>query len=123
MGLNHRYAGRLHWFLGLVVLLSPTVVSADEAADKFFDQQVAPLLVQRCLECHNGFDLKGKLDLSNHEGALRGGESGPAIVAGKPEESLLFEMIHDEKMPPEGQMPKAGDIEQVRLWIASGAHP
>ncbi|HIA19206.1 MAG TPA: hypothetical protein EYN70_07280, partial [Planctomycetaceae bacterium] len=93
MDSNHRYAGRLRCFLGLIVLLSPTVVSADETAGEFFDQQVAPLLVRRCLECHNGFDLKGKLDLSNREGALRGGESGPAIHADRPTDSLVWERV------------------------------
>jgi hypothetical protein len=121
MDSNHRYAGRLRWFLGLIVLLSPTVASADETAGEFFDQQVAPLLVRRCLECHNGFDLKGKLDLSNREGALRGGESGPAIHADRPTDSLVWERVSKKEMPPEKPL-LASEQKILKKWFQQGAH-
>ena len=80
MDLKHCYGSPVRWCLVLVAINVAAVGAiADEAADRFFDQQVAPLLIRRCIQCHNGFDLKGKLDLSTREGALKGGESGPSI--------------------------------------------
>ena len=50
------------------------------AAARSFDEQIAPLLARRCLECHNASDHKGGLDLTHVETALAGGDSGPAIA-------------------------------------------
>ena len=80
-------------------------------------------MAKYCFECHGVEHKEAELDLRTVESILAGGESGAAIVPGKPEESLLFEMIHDEQMPPEGKMPGADDIERIRQWIASGAKP
>ena len=88
-----------------------------------FARDIEGIMAKYCFECHGAKNTESGLDLRTVASMLKGGETGPAIVAGKPEESLLFEMIHDEKMPPEGEMPKAGDIEQVRQWIASGVQP
>ena len=52
MGSISLFDDKLWWFPGLLLLL-PVVATADEAAEKYFDQQVAPLLARRCLECHN----------------------------------------------------------------------
>ena len=88
-----------------------------------FARDIKGIMARFCLECHGAKNTESGLDLRTVKSMLKGGESGPAIVAGKPKESLLFELIHDEKMPPEGDMPRAGDIEQIRQWIASGAQP
>ncbi len=55
------------------------IESTSAANDKFFDSQVAPILVHHCIECHNANDFKGKLDLQAHEGFLAGGELGKAF--------------------------------------------
>jgi len=120
MGLNHFCIDKIRWLPGLLVLILPVVATADEAAKNFFDQQVAPLLVQRCLECHNGFDLKGKLDLSNHEGALRGGESGPAIQADQPLKSLVWDRVSKKEMPPEKPL-LASEQQILKKWLQQGA--
>ena len=88
-----------------------------------FARDIKGIMVKFCFECHGAKNTESGLDLRTVESMLKGGETGPAIVVGKPGESLLFEMIKDEKMPPEGVMPGAGDIEQIRQWIASGAQP
>ena len=121
MVLNYLFVDRIRWLPGLLVLFLPMVASADDAADKFFDQQVAPLLVRRCLECHNGFDLKGKLDLSNREGALRGGESGPAIHADRPLSSLVWDRVSKKEMPPEKPL-LASEQQILKKWFQQGAH-
>src|SRR5690242_18759359 len=65
-----------------------------------FDSVVAPLIARKCLACHNPTEKKGGLDLSSSKPALAGGESGAAIVPGKPDESLLWERVSQDEMPP-----------------------
>ena len=88
-----------------------------------FSGDIKAIMAQFCFECHGVKNTESGLDLRTIESMLKGGEGGPVIVPGKPDESLLFKMIHDEKMPPDGAMPGAGDIERVLRWIASGTRP
>ena len=97
--------------------------SSDGERPLGFARDIKGIMARFCFECHGVEHKEAELDLRTVESILAGGESGPAIVPGKPEESLLFEMIHDGHMPPEGKMPGADDIEQIRQWIASGAKP
>src|SRR5262249_19542556 len=62
----------------------------DPVAARAFDAEVAPILAKHCLECHGRSMRKGKLALMTEDTALAGGASGPVIVPGKPEESLLW---------------------------------
>ena len=88
-----------------------------------FSGDIKDIMAQFCFECHGVENTESGLDLRTIESMLKGGEGGPVLVPGKPEESLLFKMIHQGKMPPDGQMPGKGDIERVRKWIVSGAQP
>ena len=96
---------------------------------KFFDESVQPLLKAHCSKCH-GDDpkkLKGELDLRTRTAALKGGETGPAAVPGKPAESLLMEVINHTKegyeMPPGGKL-KPGEIAVLTKWVKDGlAYP
>lgn len=97
--------------------------SSDSESPLGFARDIKGIMARYCFECHGVKNKEAELDLRTVESILAGGESGPAIVPGKPDESILFEMIHDEQMPPEGKMPGADDIERVRQWIASGAKP
>ncbi len=87
-----------------------------------FERDIRPILKEYCLDCHGGNDApKGKLDLRLKRFAERGGESGPAIVAGKPDESYLLDRLHDAEMPPgEKKVPK-DKIAAIERWIAQGA--
>src|SRR4051812_5076990 len=58
-----------------------------------FDAQIKPILQDRCLNCHARGKAKGGLSLETREAVLRGGESGPAVVVGKSEESPLIELV------------------------------
>jgi hypothetical protein len=93
------------------------------ADESFFTNSVAPILQSRCLRCHQGTDPKGALNLSRLRHLLNGGENGPVVVRGKPDESLLIEMISGE----EPSMPDGGDpltkqqIAVLRKWITDGA--
>jgi hypothetical protein len=91
---------------------------------EFFESKIRPVLVEHCYACHSAEskELKAGLLLDHRAGLLAGGDSGPAVVAGKPEESLLVEALKYEsyEMPPDGKLPPEviADFEQ---WIAMGA--
>jgi mono/diheme cytochrome c family protein len=89
---------------------------------RFFEEKVRPLLWERCVSCHGPDKQKGGLRLDSRQSALDGGESGPAVVPGKPDESLLVEAIKHEglEMPPTGKL-EAAEVEQLTRWVAMGA--
>ena len=115
----------------LFVLLTPscsdqkpnTKPSSKKNSPLGFERDIKGIVAKFCFKCHGAEKTESGLDLRTIDSILKGGESGPAIVSEKPKESLLFELIHDEKMPPEGDMPGTGDIKQIREWIASGVQP
>lgn len=95
----------------------------DEIA--FFESKIRPLLVTHCYECHGGGssgEPQAGIRVDFREGLLRGGDSGPAIVPGKPEESLLVEAVRYEsfEMPPKGKL-AATEIEAIARWVEMGA--
>jgi len=95
----------------------------DPAAVEFFEAKVRPLLVRRCQTCHDAARAKGGLRLDSRARAMEGGPTGPAVVPGKPEESLLVEAIHygdDLKMPPKSKLP-AEEIATLTRWVQQGA--
>ena len=104
----------------LALLLAVSTTHADDASAQFFDDQIAPLLAQRCAGCHNGSDLKGQLDLTRQETALAGGESGPILAAGEPDHSLLWNKVASGEMPPGKPLP-AAELALLKDWITSGA--
>ena len=121
MDLKHCYGSPVRWCMVLVAINVAAVGTiADEASDRFFDQQVAPLLIRRCIECHNGFDLKGKLDLSTREGAFKGGENGPSIHGDQPTDSLLWKRVSEKEMPPEKPL-TPGELQILNKWFQQGA--
>ncbi len=88
---------------------------------RLFHDKIAPILAQHCLECHDTGTRKGKLDLSLKSGALAGGKSGKALVAGKPDESLLWESVHSDEMPEDRDPLSSEEKEALRHWIETGA--
>lgn len=97
-----------------------TLPAAEPKADNPFDTQVAPLLAVRCLTCHGTQNPKGGLDLSQRATAFKGGDSGPAIEPGKPDESLLWEKISGDEMPPKKPL-KAEEKALLKAWLLAGA--
>ena len=89
-------------------------------ADLDFDAIVAPLLSERCLDCHSGGKPKGGLDLSRRQTALAGGDTGEAIAPGNPQKSLLWEYVNDDKMPPKKPLSRE-EKSLLKAWIAAGA--
>ncbi len=89
---------------------------------------VLPVLQLRCVICHGKTVAEAGLDLRSHASILKGGKSGPAIVAGRPEESLLLQRIHAGEMPPKRRIVEASikvitetEVQLLEQWIAAGA--
>jgi hypothetical protein len=97
--------------------------AADPKAVEFFENRVRPLLAERCLECHGPEKQKANLRLDSLGAIVKGGDSGPALVAGKAEESLLVQAIgytSDIKMPPKSKLPER-EIADLTQWVKLGA--
>lgn len=87
-----------------------------------FEHHVRPLLKAYCLDCHGGEEeLQGDLDLRLARLIRKGGESGAAIIPGRPDDSLLIQRVRDGEMPPGEKKMPAADIDKLKRWIAAGA--
>ena len=109
-----------------IVVITFLTQSAPDQSIRQFETKIRPVLVSKCLSCHSSVSgkMKGNLDLATAEGLKRGGDRGPSVVPGKPEESQLLQALrysHDDlKMPPAG--PLAADIvREFEVWIRQGA--
>jgi hypothetical protein len=104
-------------------------VFGDTASENeyYFTQKVKPLLEENCFKCHShsAEHIKGGLVLDSLGGLLTGGDSGPAIVPGRPAESLLIKAVSyedkDLQMPPKNKQLKPEEISVLGRWIAMGA--
>ncbi|TWU12111.1 Planctomycete cytochrome C [Symmachiella macrocystis] len=114
------------FFVIFSLLVLPAMAVADDTIDtaqlKFFESKVRPLLASKCVQCHGAENQKGELRLDSLAAMLEGGDSGPAVVPGKTDESLLIEAINYEsfEMPPEGQLSDDA-IAILTRWIKMGA--
>ena len=113
--IGFRHVGAL---LTWLFVMTTNAIGQDSALD--FDRDVAPILIDNCLDCHSGAEPKGGLNLADSGSARNGGESGAAIVPGKFDESLLWQRVESDEMPPKKPL---GDAERqtLRTWIAGGA--
>ena len=99
----------------------------DAKALAHFESKIRPVLVEHCLECHSieSGKAKGGLRLDDREAVLRGGDSGPALAPGKPEESLLLAAIRhsdpDLEMPPRKDRLSESTLKDFEQWITTGA--
>lgn len=104
----------------LASLLPAAAVRADDPPVSF-THDVAPLLVEQCLACHNARTVKGRFSLQSFQSLLKGGESGPAIAPGASEDSTLVQLLEAGEMPKEGDPLSAVRIETLKRWIDQGA--
>ena len=100
----------------------------DESASLVTENDVLPIFQVRCLVCHGKREQRGGLDLRTRASRLRGGTSGPALVLGQPEESLLIQKIESGAMPPVKMQfdyavrpPSGAELGKLKQWIAAGA--
>ncbi|HYR57912.1 MAG TPA: DUF1549 domain-containing protein, partial [Chthoniobacteraceae bacterium] len=99
--------------------------AADPAGDEFFEKKIRPLITERCLDCHsNAKKVKGGLHLDSRDGWVKGGDNGPAIEPGKPDQSLLITAVrykdHDLAMPPKKRLPPE-EVALLEDWVKLGA--
>jgi mono/diheme cytochrome c family protein len=89
---------------------------------QFFERQVAPILKANCVACHGAeTKVQSGLYLTSREGALRGGENGPAVSLASPDKSALLDAINYRtfEMPPKGKLPQA-QIDVLTRWVEMG---
>ncbi len=121
MRVELRKAKVVGWFVGAlsVILTLAGPLPTARAADAVYERQVRPMMAANCVRCHSGRKNKGGLDLSTREKILLGGDSGPAVAAGKPKESLLLEVLLPKgkpHMPPKKQL-RPVEIASLSKWI------
>jgi cytochrome c553 len=123
-----RWACPLLLAAGMVSMMAgQAAAEPNEDGITFFEKSIRPLLVKHCYSCHSAeAESQGKLQaglsLDTKEAMLTGGESGPVIVPGKPNESLLIEALKYEsyEMPPSGKL-SAEEIDLFVKWVEMGA--
>ena len=110
---------------GLLIVLACAMTKPSRAAEKVtYDDHVRPILKARCFTCHGDDEQNADLNLQSFASAVKGGSSGELAKAGRPNSSLLFQVVTHaegvEAMPPKGDKLPDGEIETIRKWIAGG---
>src|ERR1700730_12489201 len=110
---------RLKLLIGTLLALLATAGLSQAGDASFFGRRVAPVLRQRCLQCHTGKKTKGGLDLSARELIVAGGEHGPAVVPGQAGRRLVLRMVSGPKprMPKRGAPLTPQQVADLRRWI------
>jgi cytochrome c553 len=111
------------------VAAANAVTGAQPTAEQvaFFENEIRPVLAGNCYSCHSAEakKVKGGLWLDSRDGVLQGGDSGPAVVPGHPEKSLLITAVRytdeDLQMPPKGKKLSEKQIAALEQWVRIGA--
>jgi cytochrome c553 len=110
--------------VAVVVTFPPATLKAEDTeAVEYFEKSIRPLLAAKCQSCHGEKKAKGGLRLTDRRTLLDGGESGPAVVPGRGEESLLIRAVRyldEPKMPPQQKL-SDGEIAALERWVGAGA--
>ena len=120
----------LGWIVGILAIVPTVALSAESprfstAQLEHFEKHIRPLLHKHCYECHSAAakTLHGSLRVDRREALAKGGDSGPAFLPGKPDESLLIQVLRydgDIQMPPKGKLAES-EIQQLAEWVREGA--
>ncbi len=126
-GLN-RMDGIRNYFRILIAVAAaftfvPSQVIVAQETESQFERRIAPIFTERCAACHNVHKSEGGLDITSRESLLKGGESGPVLVPGNPDESRLLEMVtgDEPEMPKNSASLTPEQLLELRSWIAAGA--
>jgi hypothetical protein len=111
--------------IALGLLLLPLVLAGqtqDDSREKkdFFENRIRPMLAQSCFACHTNSQMAG-LRLDSRADILKGGVSGPALVPGEPDKSLIVNLVREGKMPKSGHL-QDQQIADLVKWIKDGAY-
>jgi len=120
------YLPAVGWLL-MAPIGRPAIPELDPAGVEFFETRIRPVLAEFCYECHSAESskLKAGLRVDDREGLLKGGDSGPALVPGHPEQSLLLKAMRhadpDLTMPPKKDRLAEAVLADFETWIRMGA--
>lgn len=103
----------------MALVLAGEIATGQEASNRF-DREIAPILIDHCLDCHSGSEPQGGLSLASEESARSGGDSGAAIDPGKLESSLIWQRVSSNEMPPKTPL-DASAKHALQQWIQEGA--
>ncbi|MEL6105529.1 MAG: PSD1 and planctomycete cytochrome C domain-containing protein [Planctomycetota bacterium] len=114
-------------FLGICSFIATLSVAfaSDTEKIQFFENQIRPILVEHCYDCHSGDDVEAGLWLDSRGGWKQGGDSGPAIIPGDVDKSLIVDAVRYTEdrvsgMPPDSKLSDA-QINAIETWVADGA--
>jgi len=113
----------------LTVILAPMSYSllaadADLKQQEFFEKRIRPLLISQCYDCHSEGSVESGLRVDSLSALIKGGERGPAVVVGKPEQSLLISAVNHSgqiHMPPKDKLSQK-EISDLTEWIRRGVN-
>lgn len=112
------------WLYAVAIQPAPLATAADPpAAPKDVRADVWRIIEGKCLRCHNDRKKEGKLNMSSRAAMLAGGVSGPALVVGDAEKSLMIELVDFDEMPPRKEQPRVtrSEFKLLRDWVNAGA--
>ena len=96
--------------------------AADLPSEPVYETHIRPILKANCFHCHGEEDkIEGRLDLRLVRLIVRGGDNGPAVLLGQPDQSPLIQRISNGEMPPGEKKLTPQQIELIRHWVATGA--
>jgi len=109
-----------------MVLLASLGESLSDDQVAALNLEVRTILAHNCYNCHGEAKKKGDLRLDSRDAIMAGGESGPAVIPGKPEKSELIRRIslpagHKEVMPSKGKLLSSEEVEVLKVWVEKGA--
>src|SRR5437879_4369805 len=106
---------------GCVAALAQDRTPSSAAVSLTFEKQILPIFEARCAKCHSGASPQAGLDIRTTTGLLNGGTTGPAIVSGSAEKSLLYQRVRTGQMPLGGPPLSGAELELIRNWIERSA--
>ena len=120
-----RPAGCGHWLSVLIMtpvaMMCADPLFADQQDEIVFEEHVRPIFAMHCFGCH-GRKHRAELDLRSHDSIMKGSESGPVLISAMPNESPLYKVVHNRRMPPQDEKPLSdAETNTIQRWITSGA--
>src|SRR5579872_2733133 len=121
MSLRKQKLLRSWWLPSAAVFVAFAVPAAAQRAP-LFKSEILPILEKNCVKCHSGDQRMAGLDLTSFAGMMQGSSSGPVIAPGKPDRSLLMQLVEKDQMPVGGKL-TAAEKQTLRAYIEQGRFP